>query len=279
VDEALKILAEHSGDVKVLAGGQSLIPVMNFRLASPDLLIDLNPIKELSYIRKKGDNLLIGAMTRQRAVERDPLVAEHAPLLHETMPFIAHPQIRNRGTIGGSLVHADPAAELPVVMLALGASFVIRSQNGERAVTAADFFQGLFTVDLQPGEILTEVIVPVKKPNTGYAFLEMARRHGDFAMMGLAATVGIKKGVCQSASLVYLNAGDRPMSAPSAAAMLVGQPPDEVLFTAAAEKAAAEEIEPMGNLHSSAEFQRHLAKVLTVRALKTAAARATGSNA
>jgi len=272
--EALDILSQRGADAKVLAGGQSLIPVMNFRLASPHLLVDLNPISELSFIRLNGDALHIGAMTRQRAVERDPLVAEHAPLLHEAMPDIAHPQIRNRGTIGGSLVHADPAAELPAIMVALDAVFVIRSRQGERQVTASDFFQGLFTVDIQPDELLTEIIIPVKKANTGYAFLELARRHGDYAMMGVAATFEMKAGKCLSARLVYLNAGDKPVVASQASALLVGQSSTAELFAAAAEKAASDEMEPLGNLHATPEFQRHLARVLTVRALNIAASRA-----
>jgi len=272
LNEALSLLAAHGPQAKVLAGGQSLIPIMNFRLASPDMLVDLNLVRELSYIRHEGDALHIGAMTRQRAIEREPLVSDHAPLLYEAMPEIAHPQIRNRGTIGGSLVHADPAAELPAIMVALEATFTLRSQQAERAVSALDFFQGIFTVDIQPGELLTDISVPVKKPNTGHAFIEIARRHGDYAMMGVAACVEIEAGVVRSARLVFLNAGDRPMVAARAAAGMAGQPPDGALWTMAAET-AAEEIEPIGNLHASPEYQRHLAKVLTVRALSMASSR------
>ena len=276
VEEALDLLAEHGADAKILAGGQSLIPTMNFRLANAALLIDLNRIEPLAYIKLDGDHLRIGAMTRQRTLERDKLVAKHAPLLFEAMPHIAHPQIRNRGTIGGSLAHADPAAELPVIMVALGAEFVIRGKNNERTVSATDFFQGLFTTDLQPDELLAEIAVPVKAKRTGYAFLEVARRHGDYAMMGVAASLTLdSKGKCESARLVYLNAADKPAPASQAAAMLAGQSPEADLFQSAAQQ-ASEEIDPMGNLHASVDFQRHLARVLTVKALATARDRAKG---
>ncbi len=277
--EALEILAGHAADAKVLAGGQSLIPLLNFRLASPHLVVDLNRIAELSYLQLEGDHLHIGAMTRQRVLERDPLVAEHTPLLYEAMPEIAHPQIRNRGTLGGSLVHADPAAELPAVMVALDATLTLRSRHGERRLAAVEFFQGSFTVDIQPDELLTEISIPVRKPGTGYAFLEIARLHGDYAMMGVAASLEIQAGKCRSARLVYLNAGDKPMVAAESAGLLAGHPPASDLFTAAAVKAAAEEIEPMGNLHASPEFQRHLARVLTIRALNAAAIRAGAATA
>jgi carbon-monoxide dehydrogenase medium subunit len=276
LDEALALLAEHGPDAKPLAGGQSLIPAMNFRVTAPGFLVDLNRVPGLDAIRLDKDGALhIGAMTRQRAVERDEQVARFSPLLHETMPHIAHPQIRNRGTIGGSLVHADPAAELPVIAVALGATLVLTSQSGQRVVPAADFFEGMFTVALQPGELLSEIVLPPLSPHTGTAFLEVARRHGDYAMLGLAARVQLDDaGKCRSAALVYLNAGDRPVSAPEAAGMLVGQPANPDLFAEAAEKASRDEIEPFGNMHASADFQRHLAAVLTRRALATAFERA-----
>lgn len=278
VQEALEILAEHSHDAKILAGGQSLIPAMNFRVTAPAMLVDLNRIEPLSFILREADGTLrIGAMTRQRTVERSQEVRDGWPLLAEAMPHVAHPQIRNRGTIGGSLVHADPAAELPVVMVALGAQFVIKSVHGERTVAARSFFQSLFTVDAQPDEILTEIVIPPVPKGSGSAFLEVARRHGDYAMMGVAALVTVDEGgLCKSAMLAYLNAGETPMIAGKAAKSLVDQRPHERLIAEAARIASQGEIAPTGNLHASADYQRHLADVLTRRALQRAFERAAG---
>ena len=193
LEEALALLNEYGYEAKLLAGGQSLIPTMNFRLARPAVLIDLNRIKELSYIEKNGSGLRLGAMTRQRALERSELVANHAPLLHETMPFIAHPQIRNRGTIGGNIAHADPASELPAVMWALDGYLKLQSAAGERRVAVQDFFVGMFTTDLEPEEMLTEIEIPAMFPRSGWAFREIARRHGDYALVGVAATVRVPR--------------------------------------------------------------------------------------
>jgi len=279
LEGALAILAEHGDEAKVLAGGQSLIPAMNFRVAQPTLLVDLNGLAELSYIRQADDGgLLIGAMTRQRQLELDELVAESAPLLHEAMPHIAHPQIRNRGTLGGSLVHADPASELPVVALARGATMRVRGPDGEREVPAESFFLGMFTTDLQPEEILVEVALPPMPANAGWSFKEVSRRRGDYAMMGVGTLVTLdEKGVCQQASLVYLNAGDGPVAAPQAAEALQGEKQTPEAVEAAAVKAAEDEIEPFGNVHASVEYQRHLARVLTRQALETAFERAAAS--
>ena len=274
--EALEALAEHSHDAKLLAGGQSLIPAMNFRVTGPAMLIDLNRIESLSFIRREADgSLRIGAMTRQRAVERSLDVQQGWSLLAEAMPHVAHPQIRNRGTVGGSLVHADPAAELPVVMAALGAEFVLISVRGERRMAAREFFQSLFTVDAQPDEILTEIVIPPVPDSTGSAFLEVARRRGDYAMMGIAAVVSVgADGACQSATLVYLNAGEKPVIAVKAAESLAGSRGGDAAIVDAARMASQAEIAPTGNLHASADYQRHLADVLTRRALKLAFERA-----
>ena len=276
LDAALDLLARHGGDAKILAGGQSLIPVMNFRLAEPALLIDINRVAELDFIRRDADGTLrIGALTRQRRLERDPLVAAAAPLLHEAVPFIAHPQIRNRGTFGGSLAHADPAAELPALAVALDARLRLRRQGGDRWVDAADFFAGLFTTTLEPEEILAEAAIPPAPSRTGWAFLEIARRHGDYAQAGVAARVTLdESGRCREARLVYLSAGDAPVQAREAARLLAGQELSEAAFSAAAEKASRDEIRPPGDVHSTPEFKRHLARVLTRRALRTAAERA-----
>jgi CO/xanthine dehydrogenase FAD-binding subunit len=278
LDAALDVLARSGGDAKLLAGGQSLIPVMNFRLAQPSLLVDLNRVRELDYVRREDGGLRLGAMTRQRTLERDPLVAELAPLLRETVPFIAHPQIRNRGTVGGSLAHADPAAELPAVAVALDARFRLRRAGGERWVEARDFFSGLFATVLEPDEMLVEVALPPPPPRTGWAFLEIARRHGDYAQAGVAARVTLDDGgACREARLVFLSVGDVPVEAREAARLLAGAGGDaEDAIAAAAEKAARDEIDPTGDIHASSDFKRHLARVIAGRALRRAFARAKG---
>jgi carbon-monoxide dehydrogenase medium subunit len=280
LDEALEQLAEYGDEAKILAGGQSFVPIMNFRLAQPAVLIDLNDAQELFYInRENGGTLKIGAMTRQREVERSELIEKHAPLLHETMPLIAHSQIRNRGTVGGSIAHADPAAELPAVMLALEASFRVQSKNGRRDIPAHDFQQGLFTTALAPDEILTEISIPPLPPRTGSSFREVARRHGDFALVGVAAVVTLdEKDICRLARLVFLSVGDGPVAAREAVNILTGQKLTEKKIQEAAEAAAAKDISPSGDIHASEAFRRHLAKVLAVRALRAAFERAKDSH-
>jgi carbon-monoxide dehydrogenase medium subunit len=277
LEEALELLAEHEGDAKPLAGGQSLIPAMNFRALQSAVLVDLNRLTTLDGIRHVDGELRIGAMTRQRRVERDPLVAQLAPLLHETMPYIAHPQIRNRGTLGGSLVHADPAAELPVIAIALNARLRVQSVAGERWLTAGQFFLDMFTTALQPAELLVEVAFPPLPSGAGWSFMEFARRHGDYALIGVATWVAMDdRGVCREARLVYLNAGNGPIDARAAAQLLHGQKISiEAIETAAA--AADREIQPTGNVHCTPAYQRHLARVLTRRALLQASARATAN--
>lgn len=275
LEEALALKAQHGDDAKFLAGGQSLIPAMNFRLVQASLLVDVNGLPNLDFVREAhGGELRVGALTRQRKLERDPLVARHAPLLRETMPFVAHPQIRNRGTLGGSLAHADPAAELPVIAVALGARLRAQSARGDRWIAVEDFFKGLFTTDLAADEMLVEVALPALPPRTGTAFMEFARRRGDYALMGVAAVVTLDgDGVCQQARLVYLNAGDGPVSAQQAAGHLRGEKPSAKVIEAAA-ASAGDEINPMGNVHASPDYQRHLARVLTRRALTLALERA-----
>jgi aerobic carbon-monoxide dehydrogenase medium subunit len=276
LEAALDVLSRRGGDAKLLAGGQSLIPVMNFRLAEPSLLIDINKLTELDFVRRGEDGTLrIGALTRHRRLERDPLVAEAAPLLHEAVPFIAHPQIRNRGTFGGSLAHADPAAELPTLAVALRARLRLQRSTGDRWVEAKDFFGGLFTTALEPDEMLVEAAVPTLPPRTGWSFMEIARRHGDYAQVGIAALLTLDEADrCREARLVYLSAGDVPMEAREAAGLLVGEEIKEPAITAAAEKASRDEIRPFSDVHATAEFKRHLARVLTGRALRKAAERA-----
>ena len=275
LEEVLTLKKEHGDEAKILAGGQSLVPAMNFRVVQPGLLVDLNRVAELSYIREDGDVIRVGAMARERHLEFDSVIEKHTPLLHEAVPFIAHPQIRNRGTIGGSIVNADPAAELPMLMIALSARLKAKSVSGERWVDAKDFFAGMFTTALEPEEILVEIELPFSPPRTGWSFLEVAPRAGDYAMMGVAALVTLDEaGKCQIAKLVYLNAGDGPVDALEAAQMLAGKTVNDVLIESVAAHASEKEINPFGNMHASVDFQRHLAKVLTRKALKTALQRA-----
>lgn len=275
LEAALALKAEHGDDAKFLAGGQSLIPAMNFRATQPERLIDVNGLRELDFVKTEGAELRLGALTRVRRLEREPLVKQWSPLLAETVPHIAHPQIRNRGTVGGSLAHADPAAELPVLLLALNGRVRAQSVSGSRWLSADDFFISLFTTALQADEMLAEVALPQLPARTGTAFLEVARRHGDYAMMGVAAVVTLNEsGECTAARLVYLNAGDKPVHAARASAALTGHALTEASIAEAASIASSQEIDPMGSLHASPDFQRHLAAVLTKRALRLAAERA-----
>jgi CO/xanthine dehydrogenase FAD-binding subunit len=280
IEEALAHLAEYGYDARPLAGGQSLIPTLNFRLAQPAVLVDLNHIADLFYIRPdEAGGLRIGAMTRQSHVERDLLIAERAPLVHETMPHIAHVQIRNRGTFGGSIAHNDPAAELPAVTTALNARFRVRSQAGERWIPAHEFFVGLFTTALEPDELLVEVALPALPPRTGWAIREMARRPGDYALLGVTAVVTLDDAdTCESARLVFFSTGgEDPTIAQRAAKVLEGEAPTPAVIQAAAEVAANEDIDPTGDIHTSVAYRRHLANVLARRALAQAFERAAGS--
>ena len=275
VEEALSLLAEHGYDAKLLAGGQSLVPAMNFRMAVPAVLIDLNRIAGLDGIAEVDGGLRIGAMVRQRAAERDPLVAARAPLIAETLPYVAHAQIRNRGTMGGSIAHADPAAEVPAVMLALDARFRLRGPNGERLVAAGEFFTGLFGTALEPDEMLTEIEVPAAAPRAGWAFDEVSRRHGDYALAGVASAVEVDgDGRCRSARIALLSVGEGPVLAAEAAAALIGEAPDEGAIRAAAEAASQRDVDPPGDIHASPEYRRQLVKVLVTRVLPRAFERA-----
>ncbi len=272
LNEALSLLNQYGSDAKILAGGQSLVPMMNFRVAQPAILIDINRIKELAYIKDGNDGLRLGAMTRQRTVERDANVAKRAPLLHETVPHIAHPQIRNRGTIGGSVAHADPAAELPTIMLTLNAKFLAKNTKGERWIESKDFFVGLFTTALEPDELLAEIHVPPMPARSGYAFEEVARRHGDYAMMGAAATLTLdESGKCKDVRLVFLSVGETPLLSSSAAQALIGNKPTPELIQSAATNT---DITPSSNIHASERYRKHLANVLGKRVLMKAYERA-----
>ncbi len=275
LDQALSLLADYGDDAKPLAGGQSLIPLLNFRLARPTALIDLNHIAVLKGITRAADGgLRIGAMTRQRALERDPYVRQYSPLVVETMPHVAHPQIRNRGTVGGSLAHAEPAAELPAVMITLGARLHLRSKRADRWVSADEFFTGLFATALQTGELLTTVEIPTVPERTGYAFEEVARRHGDFALLGVAAGVTVDEtGACRDARITLVNPGAGAERMQRAASSLTGRAIDDTAARAAGEIAAAD-VTATGDVHASPAYRRQLARVLTRRALLRAFERA-----
>ena len=275
-EEALSLLGEHGYEAKLLAGGQSLIPAMNFRLAQPGVLIDLNRVAELCFITSENGEIRIGAMTRQRAAERSALIREHAPLLVEALHHTAHPQIRNRGTVGGSIAHADPAAEIPAVMLALGASLELSGPGGTRSVPAEEFFTGFFGTALEPEEMISAIAIrcPPER-GTGWAFDEVARRHGDYALAGVASVVEMDdEGRCGAVRIALLSVGDRPVLAAAAAAALVGERPTLEAVEHAARAAAHEDVDPPTDIHASAAYRRRLVEVLTRRTLLRALERA-----
>jgi carbon-monoxide dehydrogenase medium subunit len=273
LDEALGLLAQHGEEAKVLAGGQSLVPLLNFRLVRPAHVVDLNEIPGLDTIRVDDGRLAIGAMTRQRQAETSALVRERCPLLAEAMPQVGHVQIRNRGTVGGSLAHADPAGELPAVVAALDGELVLRSRRGERRLAPHEFFVGYLTTAAAPDELLVEARVPVTPPRTGTAFMEVSRRHGDFALVGVAATVTLDAGgVCTACAIALTGVGPTPVVARDAARALVGvKPTDDALMDVGRRVAGA--LMPDSDLHASADYRKHLAGVLTRRALARAAGR------
>lgn len=278
IDEALARLAEYGYDAKVLAGGQSLVPMMNFRLAQPSIIVDINNIKELFYIRENEEGgLRIGAMARHNMVETNPLVADRAALIADAMPHIATVQVRSRGTFGGSIAHADPSAELASVSVALEGSFLLRSQKGERWVPANEFFVGLFTSVLEPDELLIEAKFPALPERTGCALVEVARRPHDFAIVGVAAVVTLDKNDrCQRARLVLFSVGDGPVVAHQAVEMLKGNELTSASVRAAADIAAKRDIDPGSDIHATAEYRRHLAGELSTLALEKAYDRARG---
>ena len=273
-DEALGILATHGEHAKVLAGGQSLVPLLNFRLVRPGFVVDLNEIDGLDGIRVEPGHVAIGAMTRQRAVETSAVVRARCPLLSDAMPQIGHVQIRNRGTIGGSLAHADPASELPAVVAALDGELVLRSARGPRVLTAEQFFVGYLTTAAAPDELLVEVRLPVAPPRTGTAFLEVSRRQGDFALVGVAVTLTLDDaGVCTATAVALTGVGPTPFVARDAARALVGVAPGAKAFEDVGRR-VAEHLTPDSDLHASSEYRKEVAGVLVRRALAIAAERA-----
>ena len=276
LEDALAMLAEHAPDGRVLAGGQSLVPMMNFRLARPTVLVDLNKIPDLAYIRDAGDHLAIGAMTRERAIENSDLVRAASPLLHDATLHIGHLPIRSRGTIGGSISNADPAAEYPATVLALDATLVARSVRGERPIAASDFFDGVMTTTLEVDEILTEIRVPKAPPGSGAALVEIARRHGDFALAGVAAQITLEDDRVTDIRLAACGVGPGPIRLTGAENILRdGGLTDTAL--AAAGRAAADAADPDGDVHATASYRRKMAGVMTRRAVEKAARRAGGA--
>jgi CO/xanthine dehydrogenase FAD-binding subunit len=271
LEEALALLDTHRDDGKVLAGGQSLMPLLNMRLARPKIVVDINQVKELNYIRATDGGIAIGAIARQRALQTDELFAERVPILREAVNYIAHPQIRSRGTICGSIAHADPAAELPALALALDAEMTLVSAKATRIVAADAFFQSFFSTALEANEILTEVRFPAPPKDTAWCLLEISRRHGDFALAGIIAGLALEPHtqVITSARLVYFGVGATPMRVTAAEEALMGAAAAEPAFEAAAQS-AKQGIDPSNDIHATEEYRRSVAATLTKRALRSA---------
>jgi carbon-monoxide dehydrogenase medium subunit len=273
IEQALAALAQAGGEAKILAGGQSLVPMLNFRLLRPAILVDINRIPGLAFIEDARDAVKIGALTRHHQIETSPVIARHLPVLSCAMTHVAHLAIRNRGTIGGSLSHADPAAELPMMAVLLGARLHIVSGRGRRVVEADDFFRDALTVDLAEDELLTEIHLPKSPPRTGWGFEEVARRAGDFALAAVAAMVTVSGGAIKEARIALTGVGPKPIRARQAEELLIGQKPEAKLMTRVIETVRSA-IEPETDLHASSDYRRKLAGVLARRALAAALQRA-----
>ena len=276
VMKAVTVLSEARGEAKILAGGQSLVPMLNFRLVRPAILVDINRIRELAFIEETGNTIRVGALTRHYELEISPVLAKHLPVVASAMTHVAHLAIRNRGTIGGSLSHADPAAELPMMALLLNARLQVVSSKGERTVAALDFFRDALTVDLGEDEIVTEIHLPKLPPNTGWGFEEVARRAGDFAVAAVAATVTASDGKIEEVRIALTGVAPTPVRAQKAEALLRGEKIETKLIERVIE-AVRSMIAPDSDLHASSDYRRHLAGVLTGRAVRAAWKRATES--
>ncbi|MDR7517070.1 MAG: xanthine dehydrogenase family protein subunit M [Armatimonadota bacterium] len=272
VDQVVSLLAAHGPEAKLLAGGQSLMPLLNLRLARPAVLVDLNRVRELDYIREEDGQVIIGAMTRQRTAERSPVVRRRLPLLADALPLIGHPPIRSRGTVGGSIAHADPSAELPAVLVALDGSVAVRGPGGTRTVPAAEFFVSYLTTVLGPEDLLVEVRLPAHG-DAGTAFLEVARRHGDFALVGVAVLARVSENRCRGVRLAFTGVGPTPVRVPEAEEAAEGR---ELTAAVCAEVRTAVEarLQPDSDIHASAAYRREVAGVLAERALRLAVQRA-----
>lgn len=269
VDSLCRLLAEHGDSARILAGGQSLVPMMNFRLVKPEILIDINRVAGLNYIRRQGDMVAIGAMTRHVTVKESSVVATDVPLITAAYEHIAHGTIRNRGTIGGNFSHADPSSELPAIAVCLGAQFIVTSSDGTRTVSAADFFQGMLETDLRPGEFLAEVRFPVATGSHRFGFQEFSPRHGDFAVALVAVAVELEDDICVSASIVHGAVRDKPGHVVEAETAVCGGPLSGEAISRAAQATAV--VEPtLQNYHGDAAFKSDLLRTLTGRALSQA---------
>jgi carbon-monoxide dehydrogenase medium subunit len=273
VETAVAMLADAGGEAKVLAGGQSLVPMLNFRLLRPAILVDINRIPGLASIEEGGDAIRVGAVTRHYQLETSRVIAAHLPVLRAAMAHVAHLAIRNRGTIGGSLTHADPAAELPMMALLLNATIHVASPKGRRTVAARDFFLGALSVALEPDELVTEVVFPKLPPNTGCGFEEVSRRHGDFALAAVGVTLTAMNGKIAEARIAIAGADERAVRASEAEALLKDRALEPKVLEAACEAVRAC-VSPNTDLHASAEYRRHLVGVLTGQALSAAWKRA-----
>jgi CO/xanthine dehydrogenase FAD-binding subunit len=276
-NEALDLLARHGPEAKILAGGQSLMPLLNMRLARPKALIDLNSVDELKYIRKEDGRIAIGSMISETEVEDSPLVRESCPILADAVKLIGHPAIRNRGTIGGSIAHADPAAEIPAVLNALGGEVRIRSAEEDRFVAPEDFFVTFLTTALKPNEIVTEISFPVLSAGMGWAVEELMRRHGDFAIVGAAVVLTMRQETIDDVKIVLFGAGDVAFRAKAVEQLLKGAQPESDLLQEAA-LTLGSSIDPPSDVHASARYRREVAGVLMTRALQKALARANRKN-
>jgi aerobic carbon-monoxide dehydrogenase medium subunit len=270
VAEAIDLLVEYLDEASVLAGGQSLIPLLAMRLARPAVLIDINGIDELFGVASIDGWVTVGATTQEYVAEESGTIADAVPLLAAALPLIGHEAIRSRGTIGGSLAHADPAAELPAVARALDAEFVVRGPSGERVVPAGEWFEGYLTTSRRPDELLTEVRFPTAAPGTGTSFQEVARRHGDFAIVGLAASLTLSEGAISDARLAFAGMSDVPIRAADAEDLLVGETPSAELFEEAARR-AIDDLDPPADLHGSPDYRKKVAAALVRRGLRAAA--------
>ena len=269
LEDIFDLLERYGDDAKVLAGGQSLMPLLNFRLSYPSALIDINHVADLSYLQQEDGQIRIGALTRQRTIEFSELVRRRLPLLYEATTLVGHLPIRTRGTIGGSLAHADPAAEYPTVALVLDAELVLQGPSGQRRISAEEFFVSYLTTALAPNEVLTEIRFPPSPLTSGWAFEEFARRHGDFAVVGVAGVIDTDGEQCRAARLAAAGVGPTPIRLRAAEDILVQEGVTEQSIQRAAAK-AAELVEPDSDIHASADFRRHLTQVLTRRAIKRA---------
>ena len=270
VAETIELLDRYADEAKIIAGGQSLVPMMNFRLARPEILIDINGIKELDYIKTDGDELVIGALTRERDLEQSPLVIEKWPLLSKAISYIGHSAIRNRGTVGGSLVHADPSAEIPTALCALNGKLKVVGPLDEKILAPEEFFLTYLTTSLEPSDLLVEIRIPALPKKMGWSFGELSRRSGDFAIVAVGILLFTEKpGVCSEARISMGGVGPTPIRAQEAEAMLAGQKITEKLIAAAAQQ-AAEETDTEPDYHASAEYRMDMARVFVKRGLQKA---------